>query len=262
MKKSTLFITIWSLLIALSTLSFAEETTMTVPESVWKSCILTESGMIDFCPTYRSQIRDLNIKLSQKWTQIEWSGSSSLLTEINKSFVNFRLDQILHKKNALQWYPLFIYEYESYLTQLFAKYITQHFNESQIVSSFFKESYFDADQSGLGISNIRLYDAIPKRYDDEIILQVGIRNYTRNPISNIEDLYCFTTIGNEDYIYPLQVQTSFKESTITNLIVWLKPATSPLVENIGEKKIFCMLVYSQYWKMRYTNRWSLSFIMK
>jgi hypothetical protein len=61
---------------------------------------------------------------------------------------------------------------------------------------------------------------------------VSVRNYTPNPLANIEDLYCFTTINDQDYIYPMGITTSFKENTITNLIVELKPTVSPLLEQI------------------------------
>ncbi len=87
---------------------------------------------------------------------------------------------------------------------------------------------------------------MPQQYDKSAILQVSIRNYTNNPISNIEDLYCFSTINDQDYIYPMKIKTSFKENSITNLIVELQPEISPLLENSGEKKIACTLVYSQF----------------
>ncbi len=262
MKKSPIIITIWLALITLSTLSFAQEV-ITIPTAIQENCILTESGTIDFCPEYRSQVRDLNLKLASQRERAEWSGVVSLLEKTNKSLEKFRINQLLLIKDTLKGYPLFIHEYELYLTTLFTQYIKLHSDENKkIVSSFFKTSYFDEDQSWLGISTVKLYKSLPGRYDDELILQIGIRNYTNNPISNIEDLYCFTTINNQDYIYPLSVSTSFKENTITNLIVGLKPTTSPLLENIGEKRIFCMLVYSQYWRTRYTGRGNLSFTLK
>lgn len=58
------------------------------------------------------------------------------------------------------------------------------------------------------------------------------------------------------------IKTSFKENTITNLIVELKPGISPLLEQIGEKNIACTLVYSQIGQTKYTNRGKLSFLMK
>jgi hypothetical protein len=93
-------------------------------------------------------------------------------------------------------------------------------------------------------------------------LQVSIRNYTPNPISNVEDLYCFTTIDKTDYIYPIGIQPSFKENTVTNLIVELKPDTSGLLDSFWDKKIACTLVYSQNGQMKYSNRWTTSFIVK
>ena len=61
---------------------------------------------------------------------------------------------------------------------------------------------------------------------------MSIRNYTTNPIGNIEDLYCFSTINDQDYIYPMGIKTSFKENTITNLIVELTTGMSPLLDQL------------------------------
>ena len=233
-----------------------------VPKPISENCLLTNSWTIDFCPKHWNEVSLLNVKLYQKWYDAEQKWVITLLDTINWSITKFRSkDQVLIK-NTLNWYPLFALEYEEYIHNLFYTYVKENSDESNIVASFFKTTYFNQDQSGLWISWIKIYKWIPKQYDDWILLQVSIRNYTPNPISNIEDLYCFSTINNQDYIYPIWIRTPFKENTITNLIIELKAWISPLLEQIWEKKIACTLVYSQFWQTKYTNRGKLSFLMK
>ena len=60
------------ILLSFSAISFAQQTPKnTVPLSVSQNCLLTQSGTIDFCPTYRPQVRDLNIKLSEERKKTE-----------------------------------------------------------------------------------------------------------------------------------------------------------------------------------------------
>lgn len=48
--------------------------------------------------------------------------------------------------NTLSGYPLFISEYEKYLTTLFSVYIKKNSDTKDIVESFFQTTYFDQDQ--------------------------------------------------------------------------------------------------------------------
>lgn len=263
MRHSKFSIITIGLLLSFWTISFAQQTPKnTIPTSVSQNCLLTQSGTIDFCPTYRNQIRNLNLKLSQqrKKTESEWI--ITLLDTINTKLKNFNSQSNVLVTNTLSGYPLFISEYEKYLTTLFSLYIKENSDNRDVVGWFFKTTYFDQDQWGLWISAVKVYKWIPQQYDDSLLLQVSVRNYTTNPLANIEDLYCFTTINDQDYIYPMGIKTSFKENTITNLIVELKTNTTPLLEQLGEKNIACTLVYSQIGQTKYTNRGKLSFLMK
>lgn len=249
----------------MSWIVFAQEnkqTTIPVPSSISQNCLLTQSGTIDFCPAYRDQIRDMNLKLSQQRSKSESEWIITLLDIISAKLKKFNSQSTTLLTATLSWYPLFSAEYEKYITSLFYDYIKQNSDNKNLVSSFFETTYFDQDQSGLWISDIKIYKWSPKQYDKSILLQISIRNYTPNPLANIEDLYCFTTINDQDYIYPMGIKTSFKENTITNLIVELKTGISPLLEQIWEKNIACTLVYSQVWQVRYTNRGKLSFTMR
>ncbi len=266
MKHSKFFILGISLLLSYSAITFAQESKKapqpTIPAALSQNCLLTQSGTIDFCPTYRNQIRDLNLKLSQqrKKTESEWI--ITLLDTINSKLKNLNSQSNVLVNNTLSGYPLFISEYEKYLTTLFSLYIKENSDSRDVVGWFFKTTYFDQDQWGLWISAVKVYKWIPRQYDNSILLQVSVRNYTTNPLANIEDLYCFSTINDQDYIYPMGVKTSFKENTITNLIVELKIDTSSLLDQVWNKDIACTLVYSQFWQTKYTNRGKLSFLMK
>lgn len=157
---------------------------------------------------------------------------------------------------------MFLRDYKHYLTKLFLQFFNNHTNEGNLVTQFFKTTYFQEDQSGLGISELNLYTKKPERYDKNIILQLAVRNFSANQMSNIEDVYCFTTLNDQDYIYPINIRPSFKENSITNLIIELKTGISPLLENIGQKKIACTLVYTQFGEKKYTNRGTLMFDIK
>lgn len=251
------------ILLSFSAISFAQQTTSsTVPSSISQNCLLTQSGTIDFCPAYRDQIRDMNLKLSKQRSQSESEWIITLLDTINLKLkkLNSQNNTLLIK--TLSGYPLFVAEYETYITTLFHNYIKKYSDSNNLVSSFFENTYFDQDQSGLWISDVKIYNWTPQQYDKNILLQVSIRNYTPNPLANIEDLYCFATINDQDYIYPMGIKTSFKENTITNLILEFKTGITPLSEQIGEKDIACTLVYSQVWQSKYTNRGQLSFQIK
>jgi hypothetical protein len=261
MKNYSINLILWCLFIW--TISFAQQTPQSpIPTSLSQNCLLTQSGTIDFCPTYRNQVRDLNLKLAQLRQRSEDRWAITLLETIETRLKSLRGQSNILLQKTLTGYPLFISEYESYITESIYTYIKQNPNDKNIVRSFFQNTYFDQDQSGLGISEIKLYKWSPRQYDTSLLLQVSIRNYTNNPLANIEDLYCFSTINDQDYIYPIGIKTSFKENTITNLIINLKPGISPLLEQAGDKKIACILVYSQISKIKYTNRSSLIFQIK
>ncbi len=230
-----------------------------VPTTVQKNCLLTQSGSIDTCPEYWWEIRDINIKLSQKWTDAELKWAINLYDTINADIASFRSEQALNHKKTLSGSALLFVEYEEYLTNLFTQFFNDHTNEPNLVQKFFKTTYFKDDQSGLGISKLSLYTKNPTKYDTSIILQLAIRNYSPNQISNIEDIYCFSTINDQDYIYPMNIKPIFQANTITNLIIELKAGISPLFEKIGQKNIACTLVYNQFWATKYTNRWTVSF---
>lgn len=237
-------------------------TTIQIPPSLSQNCLLTQSGTIDFCPDYWNQLSILNTKLAKERSTLESEWVITLLDTVNTKLKKMNSQSNVLLLNTLSGYPLFIAEYEQYITTLFYKYIKANSEKLDIVWSFFETTYFDQDQSGLWISEIKTYNNTPQQYDKSLLLQVSIRNYTTNPISNIEDLYCFSTINDQDYIYPMGIKTSFKENTITNLIVELKTWISPLLDQLWNKDIACTLVYSQFWQTKYTNRGKLSFMMR
>lgn len=256
---------LWIILAGFFSLSptlFAQsETTVAVPETIGKNCFLTQSGAIEYCPEYRTQVRDTNTKLFQQRSDAETKGQISLYDYLNNAIASLRSEQSLIQKQSLSGTPLFLREYEEYLTNLFTQFFNNNTNTPNIVKKFFKTTYFNADQSGLGISNLSLYTKTPQRYDQSVILQLSVRNYSPNQMSNIEDVYCFTTLNNQDYIYPMNIKPVFKENSITNLIIELKAGISPLLEKIDTKNIACIVAYTQFNEKKYTNRWTVSFAL-
>ncbi len=84
-----------------------------------------------------------------------------------------------------------------------------------------------------------------------------MRNFSDKAISNIEDIYCFTTINEQDYIYPLGVRQTIDANTIANLVVPLDVGTTPLTDLEKERKLFCTIVYANDKQEVYSNRQSL-----
>ena len=180
----------------------------------------------------------------------------------NTSIAWLRSESALQKKAELSWPSLFLREYEEYLTNLFTQYFNTNTNKPNLVKNFFTTTYFNQDQSWLWITSLHLFNnIIPLRYDTKAILQLSVRNFSPNQISNIEDIYCFSTINDQDYMYPMKIQQTFKENSITNLVLELKVWISPLFEKIGQKDIACTLVYTQFNETKYTNRGKISFVM-
>ena len=120
-----------------------------VPETVSRHCLMNTSGSIDYCPEYRSQIRDINTALSQKRTDAEIKGQITLYDVLNADVTSFASEQAQQERNSLDETTLFLRDYKQYLTNLFVKFFNSHTNEGNLVSSFFKTTYFTEDQSGL-----------------------------------------------------------------------------------------------------------------
>ena len=140
-----------STLYSLSPTLFAEkkDIKIPVPETVSRHCLMNNSGSIDYCPEYRSQIRDINTALSQKRTDAEIKGQITLYDVLHADVVSFTNEQGQQERNSLEGTTLFLRDYKQYVTNLFVKFFNTHTNEGNLVASFFKTTYFDEDQSGL-----------------------------------------------------------------------------------------------------------------
>ncbi len=229
-----------------------------VPESIQNNCLLTNDKMIDTCPSYRQDIRSANQQLYDLWETAEGSWSIVLYDLINDLKTKYRIEKL--KQTQELWE--FMDDYRSYITQQFISYFDEHSNDKYIVKNFFKTSYFDIDQSGLSIAKMEFYTKNLQQYDSSVFLLISVRNFSQEQISNVEDIYCFSTISDRDYIYPLQVKPTFQANSIANLIVELKAGISPLLDKSGEKKLACTLVYTQWGQEKYTNWWTLQFDIK
>ncbi len=228
-----------------------------VPTSISQHCLITQSGTIDFCPQYWTQVRELNITLHQaRWHHnAQWS--SVLLNYLISQIAQFNSEAYVTKISDSDGYQRFILEYERYITQMVYDFLST--NPEATLQDFWKTTYFDAYQWGLAIQEVKLYAQQSERYDKTINLQISVRNFTPNQISQIEDIYCFATVNGQDYIYPLNTRTILKANTITNMIIPLKVWTTPLTEQIGTKNVACVIVYAQFNVLQYSNRSTLSF---
>jgi hypothetical protein len=177
-----------------------------------------------------------------------------LRTKLDKEISNQVKSKLALIRTTPSTSELFIAEYGMYINKLLRIYIDQSDDPSQIVSSFFNNTYFDADQSGLGISKIKLYKNIPAQYDNELTISVDIRNYSLSTIDTIESLYCFSTTNGQDYIYPIPITNAFNKNSITTIVTPVSVKNSPLLDQYGTKRIYCTLVYTIGEQEYYTNR--------
>jgi len=236
-----------------------------IPDSITKNCLLTPHKTIEHCPSYRQALRAYNRQIAaERMNTLEGSGwlvvlQSSLQKTIS-AMDKAKLDLIRATPNTAE---IFMSDYKLYLHQLFLTYSKYYQNNLQrLVPSFFEITYYDDDHAGLGISQSKLYNTIPAQYDDEIVAQFDIRNYSTETIDTIENLYCFTTMWSIDYIFPIAVTSAFNKNSLTSVIASIDVHNSPLLDTTGVKKLYCTLVYQFEGSDRYTNRSILEFIMR
>lgn len=228
------------------------------PASVRQHCILVPKWWyIDSCPTYRQDLRELNQSLSSKRSNLLSSGVSVLrdwLTNEKNTLIKERITLAQSKDEK----KIFLNEYTSYIVSLLFRDLAEFRDHSQAVRDFFHKTYYNQDQSGLSLQSLSLYKNIARQYDKQLFLQIGVRNFTDKAISTIEDIYCFTTMNEQDYIYPLWVKQTIDANTIANLVIPLDVATTPLTDLEKERKLFCTIVYTRDGQEIYSNWKSLN----
>ena len=260
MKRTSVILASWLWLFALWGIVGIVQaaSSVRVPESIQNHCLLTNDKMIDTCPDFREDVRSANKQLHDLWKTAELSWSIVLYDVVKDLKTKYRIEKLKQTQGIGE----FIDDYRDYITQHFINYFDDHSNDKDIVNNFFKTTYFDLDQSGLSIAKMEFYTKNLQQYDTSVFLLISVRNFSQEQISNIEDIYCFSTISDNDYIYPLQVKPTFQANSISNLIVELKAGISPLLDKSGEKKLACTLVYTQWWEEKYTNWGTLQFDIK
>lgn len=255
--KKIIFWLLW--LASLWGLAFAQPArTPKIPKSIQASCLLTSDGYIDTCPQYREIARNINYQLYKRRSESEQASLQDLFDQVQAD-----------AKKPLQYNwsgdtreMFFAEDYTKYITDRFKLYLDHLSDHNTVVYNFFQETYFDADHSWLQIENMSLYSKYPQQYDRSVVIELAIRNYSTQHISDIEDLYCFTTLNDKDYIYPLNITPIIKSNSITNIIIEIFAGTSPLFEKVDTKKIACTMVYFQNETLQYTNRGTLQFNIK
>ncbi len=262
MKKLWFVIAIISLIASCSYTVFAVITTIDsvdAPASVRQHCILVPKWWyIDSCPAYRQDLRELNQSLANQRSALLSSGVSVLRDGLESQRNTLIKERIILSK---QWdaKAIFLHDYTSYLVALLFRDLLELRDHRQAVRDFFQKTYDTQDQSWLSLYSLSWYKASPRQYDTQLFLQIGVRNFSDTAISSIEDIYCFTTINEQDYIYPLGVRQTIDANTIVNLVVPLDVGTTPLTDLEKERKLFCTMVYTRDGQEVYSNWQSLKF---
>lgn len=148
-----------------------------------------------------------------------------------------------------------------YSLWLFETYRTELQESKTIVgtaTSLFDKSYFDKEQASLSLDHITLY----KRPNTALVgdrsiesVQFTIRNYSQTEtLSDIVDIYCFASLGQEDFIIPLGLpQQAFLPNTISHIIADIPIDHTRLTSFPGHRILSCQLIYNHNGSQHITN---------
>ena len=250
---------LWSIVRWWISLVYAQNTPRT-PLSIKDNCLLTQEWLIDECPAYREDLRDINHNLAESWIDAEHSGHTALLEYLNQSIKDFG-DPYTDSQEITEQ-DIFVNDYKLYITQQFRSFVENNRKESNLTEQFFEKSYFDLDQSGLAITRLGFYnDKTPRQYDPSLQLLLSLRNFSSQKIDT-QAIYCFSTTAGRDYMYPLVVQPQVDAHSINNLVLSIDLGIAPLLDKLEKKWLACIAYYYQDNTLKHTNRSTLSFELK
>ncbi len=220
-----------------------------IPKTIKDNCYLIQEKYIDYCPKYRQDLKKINIKLYEIFNLAEKNSStlSDLNLKINKVFFKLnamKKDMFVHRK--LNSKNMFLIDYMLYLTKLYKQELQNKIDFKWTIKELFQKTYFNQQQSWIVLQNISLFNSNqnPEVYDNELILKFKFRNYTDKNINNVEDIYCFATKDNKDFIFPLHWDwLIFPWNKITNIVWTLQIPANTIMDTPENKTLYCMMVY-------------------
>lgn len=257
--RNLVFWLVWALILS-GWLAWAQSSKIQVPLSIQENCLLSPQGLIDECPEYREDMREVNYELENSWKESQALGLQDLSEHITKDIARFK--NPYDTSWQITTTELFLNDYRLYISQKFQEFIKKNPTQAQPVQAFFATTYFDQDQSWLSIVDLQFYNQTPTQYDQSIHLLLSLRNFSTQDIHTIQGIYCFSTSSGRDYMYVLDVQPKVDAQSINNLVVSLDLWISPLLDKLEKKWLACVVVYTQDSMPHYTNRSTLLFDLK
>lgn len=237
----------WLAVIARWTVSFS----YAIFQSIEQNCLLKEWKYIDICPEKQKVISSVNKIMYDIRTQEEknvlWKNELIKLSEDKKNILQL-VDKKLFLDDIRTPDKVFILQYMMHLITLYIEELNAGWTVTGKVDKLFTKTYFDQDQSWLAITSITSQpnSQFIRQYDPYIALEINIRNYSKEIITEVEDIYCFATIWNKDYIFPLNVPINiFDSNSIKTININLNTEDHQILHKTWDQTLYCTMVYHQ-----------------
>ena len=120
------------------------------------------------------------------------------------------------------------YIYNRLLTYLYHTSIT---STRHPIDDFFMTTYYNQHQSGLSLTaSIYKLQAV-KQLSHTIPVSFAVRNFRTTAIADVEDIYCFTSLGSKDYMMPARLPVkTYTSNSITTIILQLDIHNTPITD--------------------------------
>ncbi len=221
------------------------------PSSLEQNCLFVDDVYIDTCPKYRKQMQWINTMLYGVRNKQEQASESQQdhIFAINKFLIQLQtIKKWLFSQKQLTPQNIFLLDYMNYLTNLYKWEVQANSKIKWAIKELFTKTYFNTIQQGLVVHDVSLYGEMKAwLYDTKLTIEVSIRNFDSKAHTDIEDVYCFATVANKDYVYPLGMQWELiKANSITNVVwtldIWEE---NTLLDFPWQKKLYCMIVFTE-----------------
>ncbi len=220
-----------------------------IPKTVQDNCIIQDEKYIDTCPSHWEKLKWINEQYLSMFDAEEKKAKTSkdLLLYVNKFLVKLHtMKKDLYTTRQLDKEKMFTMDYMIYIIDLYREIIQSKIDYHWAIQDLFEKTYYNQQQVGLVLQSVSLFEVLqlPQVYDSEVTVKFNIRNFEQDSISKVEDIYCFTTLWEEDFIFPLEWEwMMFPGNNISNIVGTLKIGDNTLTTIPWEKQLYCMMVY-------------------
>ena len=218
-------------------------------DAVNNNCLFINNKYFDSCPKYRKQVKIINEVLYdiRVTKEKEVLGKNEMLTEVedmqNKlKLVNAKLFKSGQRTEDKAFYI-------GYMIEIMDLYMFELETAGKVegkAEELFTKTYFNENQEWLVINDIKLQSDAQRvlQFDEKLHLEIDMRNFMLEAVTQVEDIYCFASIWAEDYIFPLDSPVNlFEANSIKTINISMNTNNHPLMDTVGEQTIYCNMVY-------------------